>query len=706
MKFIQKTFFTILLMQGLLVGVAVAQSSLKGLRETFDNNKNKWFVGKGKDYDNRIEDGQYHMYSKRTKGFYYPNQRIYIDPRKDFSISMKLTQISGAETYGAGILYGSNNDKNRNFFIVSPSGSFRIAQVKRGKLTNVVDWSKHSAIKAGLGKTNNLAVEKRGSTVKYKINGVTVKTIPATALLFFGTKQGFIVYNTKEVKVDDFFITHAPYRINVIANAIQGYKKENLGTNINSPYNDIAPLISSDGQTLYFVRKDHPDNIKRKKDDIWYAEQQPDGTWGKAKNIGKPLNNTSYNGVIAVSPDGNTVLVTGVYKADGSYKENGISISHRTNSGWEVPKKVSVKNFYNKNGYYAFNLSSDRRKLILAVERDDSRGDLDLYVSFLKQDGSWTEPKNMGNDLNTFGRDSGPFLAADDKTLYFSSSGHPGYGSSDIYVTKRLDDTWTRWSKPKNLGKEVNSSGGENGFTITAKGDYAYLVSWENKKNGYGLFRIKLHQAAKPEPVVMVYGKVLNRKTGRPLSARIRYSDLNSGKLLGIARSNPSTGSYKIILPYSKAYDFLATRQGFYSVGNHLDLKASSSFKAVKRNLYLAPIQVGANILLNNLFFDTGKSTLKTTSYGELNRLIRSLKRYPKMTIEIAGHTDSQGNPGKNMTLSKARASAVLGYLSSKGIPASRLKAKGYGQNKPIAKNTTALGRARNRRVEFTILTK
>lgn len=695
----------------LVASVATVQAQgYKTYADNFDNNKKNWFIKDTKSWAYSLKDGYYFIHSKKDKSFGFDGKSFYINPSKNFEIETSVTEVAGAPKDGSGLFWGASGRRSLYRFVVASNGYFTIGRYKRKKYKSIVKWTKSDVVK-GLGEANVLKIAKNNTGVKFYINQKLVHTFSLKKFMFeypfMGNYVGLIAFGQKQAKFDYFKLIRAKYKINLIPNPKQGYKKVPLGDGVNSEYNDILPKISPDGKTLYFIRKTHPDNIKSGKQDIWYSNLQKDGTWSQAKNIGKPINNSAHNALVAALPDGNTLIVADVYNADGSFKKNGLSITHRTKDGWELPKEIKIKNFYNKNYFIARGMSSDRQKLILALERDDSRGGLDLYISFWQEDKQiWTEPKNMGDDLNTYGNEGEPFLAADNKTLYFSTNGLPGYGGSDIYVTRRLDDTWTRWSTPQNLGPEVNSRRTDNSYAISAKGDYAYMLSYRNKTYRNDIFRIKLHDGAKPNPVVIVQGKVLNRKTGKPLAARIAYSDLNTGKLAGVARSNPRDGSYKIVLPYDKVYDFLASKPGFYSVSNHLDLAQVSNYKVVNRNLYLAPISVGQKIRLNNLFFDTGKSDLKPTSFGELARLIKSLKTYPNMVIEISGHTDSQGNAAKNLKLSRSRANAVLSYLKGKGVPTSRMKAKGYGQTKPVANNNTAKGRARNRRVEFVILKK
>jgi outer membrane protein OmpA-like peptidoglycan-associated protein len=707
-----KKLFTIFLL--CLVGMQAVQaqrtpSRIETITENFDNNDRKWDVKSYKAESYAIKDGHYHITCKKAKGFGFETKRFFINPKRPFTIETAVQEVKGSGTSSTGLIWGFSSNKNFYRFLITTDGQFNVGRYKKGKYESIANWQKNEAINKGYGVTNRLRIFGSARGIRFYINGKKVYTMSSEDLKkysFFGSSLGLIAFNNSVGKFDYLKIRRFKEDINLISNAKQGFKKENLGANINSQYAELTPLISSDGNNLYFIRKDHPQNIKRKQQDIWYATKDANGKWSEAKNLGRPINNKSHNNIISVSPDGNTLVVGSVYDAQGEFKKGGVSISTKGRDGWGIPKEIKIKNYYNNSIYFGICMSADRQKLIMALDRKGGEGDLDLYVSFVQPDGTWSEPKSLGTRLNTFGREVGPFLAADDKTLYFATDGRPGYGSKDIFVTRRLDDTWTRWSTPKNLGPEINTKGYDSGFKVTAQGDYAYMVSNGGKTRGSDIFRIKLHKSARPKPVVLVYGKVLNRKTNQPLGARIAYNDLNTGKLAGIARSNPRTGAYKIVLPYDKVYDFLATKSGYYSVSKHLDLTSVSKFKVIKRNLYLAPIAVGQKIRLNNLFFDTGKSELKPSSFAELNRLVSSMKRYTNMTIEVGGHTDAQGNPAKNLQLSRDRANAVLNYLKGKGVATSRMKAKGYGQSKPVANNATANGRARNRRVEFTILKK
>ncbi len=485
----------------------------------------------------------------------------------------------------------------------------------------------------------------------------------------------------------------------------QSIKKENLGRSVNTKYSEHWPVISPDGRTLYFLRENHPDNFSES-GDIWVSTLQKDGSWSIAKHLGKPLNTIDGGSVCSVSPDGNTLLLLGLYNINGRINFDGFSISKKSKDGWSFPLGVVIKNFYNLNNHWSGYLSNDGKKLFMGIQRADSYGECDIYVSFLQSNNVWTEPMNLGSVINTKEMEEDAFLASDDITLYFESKGHGGYGGFDVFMSKRLDDTWKNWSKPVNLGPSINTKKDDQEYYITAKGDFAYFASGDESFGELDIFRIKLPEKVKPKPVVLIFGKVLNAKTNEPIVAEIKYEILPTAIEAGIANSNPSDGSYKIILPYGKNYGYSAVANGYYSISENINLEKLSEYKEIEKNLYLAPIEVGEIVRLNNVFFDFDKYELKPESYSELDRVVKFLNEYLSVEIEIAGHTDNIGNNEYNQKLSENRANAVANYLFSKGISKDRITVIGYGETLPIDTNETEEGRQKNRRVEFKILKK
>jgi len=486
----------------------------------------------------------------------------------------------------------------------------------------------------------------------------------------------------------------------------------NLGPNVNSKYVDTHPVISPDGKTLFFARQSSPQNVGGAKDvqDVWYSTlaNAAKKSWNPAKNIGGPINTPGPNGLASVSSDGNNVVLINVYKPDGSIDPKGASISRRTKTGWGMPVKMEIEDFYNDDPENVdYFLGTSGKVLLMAVARKDGQGEQDIYASFRQPTGSWSRPKNLGAVVNTKKAEFAPFLAADGKTLYFASEGHGGYGKADIFYSKRLDDTWTSWSAPRNLGASINSPDFDGYFTLAASGEDAYLVSSRKGiDNSRDIFRINLTPQFKPEVVTLVRGRVLDAATQKPVAATIRYENLLTGEEIGVAETSPVDGSYTIVLPSGAHYGYRAESPNYLAESDNLDATDKQKYSEINQDLYLVPFAVGSTIKLNNIFFSQSKYYLRENSYPELLRLVRILKDYPTVEIKLEGHTDNQGDPLLNVKLSLDRVNEVKKYLVSKGIPGGRITTEGFGGSKPIASNDKEETRKLNRRVEFRITKK
>ncbi len=300
-----------------------------------------------------------------------------------------------------------------------------------------------------------------------------------------------------------------------------------------------------------------------------------------------------------------------------------------------------------------------------------------------------------------------PYLASDNKTLYFSSNRPGGIGNVDVYRSLRLDNSWQHWLKPEDLGHSVNRPGRTSFYTEDAEGKYGYLCWRISESDQSDIYRVNV---SREQAVALVRG-VVRDANGHPLGgAEIRYEGLDTAAtgtkapgLAGSARSNPVTGEFQLTLPAGAKYTLHAERDSYFPTSENIDLTQLKSYKELSRDLTLNKIQTGATITLHNVFFETNKSDLLPASDEELNRLVQLLADHPEFHLEIAGFTDSTGSVAHNHGLSKARAQAVANYLAQHGIAATRLSAIGFGAEKPVAPNATEAGRAQNRRVEFIL---
>lgn len=505
-------------------------------------------------------------------------------------------------------------------------------------------------------------------------------------------------------------------QINLIKNAINGYEKKALGSQINTGRNEVLPIISPSGRYLFFARYDRTGEVSygRQDEDIWFTSKKLDGSWEAAREIGSPLNNKGSNAVISISVDENTLFLANRYDDRGAYVGGGLSVAQRTKFGWSLPEAVRISNFYNKSkiGAQNFCFSANRKVMIMSVQRDDTYGKVDLYISFLQPNGYYSKPLNMGENLNSMGVEYAPFLAADGTTLYFASDGHPGYGDSDIFVTRRLDDSWTLWSMPENLGPEVNGKGADAFYTVPARGDFAYMSS-RTPKGDSDIYTIQVPPSARPNPTLVLYGSVKDQITYKPLIASIQFFDREKGELIGEAFSAPGEGNYQFILPLGRQYILRIDRKGYYVTTEEIDLRDENLFREMMRNLYLMPgprlmdkaMASGISIFrVDDILFEPSSADLKVDSEPALDRLANLLKDRPEIRIEVLGHTDDTGTPLQNQVLSEARARAVIVSLITRGITAERVSSKGFGESQPIATNKTEAGRAQNRRVEVKII--
>ncbi len=451
--------------------------------------------------------------------------------------------------------------------------------------------------------------------------------------------------------------------------------RENLGKNVNSIWDERAPVISPDGKTLYFTRGGDPSNTGyytgMTEQDIWYSELRGDSTWSPAKNIGAPLNTIYPNSLCSVTPDGNTIMVLGVYNRNGTTSP-GYSVSYRTGNGWSFPEKLNIENYYNYSKYSNAYMANDGKAILLAADRLDSYGNKDIYVSFGKGGNEWSKPENLGPDVNSSSEEYSPFLASDGKTLYFSSKRPGGFGGYDVYVTRRLDSTWRRWSKPENLGKYINSPEDDLFYKISSKGDYTYFLSYEDSYGQGDIFRILLPKKLRPEPVELVSGKVLDIHSGDPIDAKIYYETLPDYEEVGTARTDPKTGSYKITLPLGKKYRFYASARDYIASGGTIDLTSSTEYKEVNKNIELSMIEAGQVMTLENLYFAKNESSITDDHKYIMDYVVQFMNGNPNADIMVKAYS----SPGEAPGTAEKRAKAAAAYLISRFIPKRRVSTR------------------------------
>ncbi len=676
--------------------IALAQLTVL-FQEDFKDNHLGWYEGVDENHSAQIKNGHYKIQTPESGWFtyIYPN----VDDQKDFSFEASFTQTEGNADSGFGFVWGYDGDASMNVFVISSRGYTKVWTSDQSR-KEAKEWKKIDGINP-VGVSNALRVEQHQNLMKFFVNGNEVFSMKA--LPWFNKTVGFIAYTRMHLVVDNF-ILKSEVKINLPNDLPMGLVKENLGNMINSTYDEVTPKISVDGKTMYFTRKYSPENTGGVKDasDIWFSTTTDGINWTESRNIGPPINTSGVNNIVSIGQDNNSIILA---------TANDFELFERTNTGW-LSKGLLGVHYENEHQYFEASQSPDGQAIFLTAKNKNNlfyheqREEKDIFVTFKQAEGKWSSLINLGPIINTNGNEASPVLAADGRTLYFASDGHPGYGGLDIFMSKRVDDSWTNWTIPVNLGPEINTYGFDAYCTVPASGDIAYLCTAADGFGKSDIVQIKLPPSLQPDPVVLIFGSVLHAKTKAPLQAQIIFENISTRKEAGEAISNPATGDYRIVLSRGANYGLYARAQGFLSVNENMELTGISTYTELSKDLFLVPIEVGEGIALNNVFFEQGKPLLAPESYAELDRLATILKENPTVEIELSGHTDNVGKQRALVQLSQARVMAVKDYLVKSGVATSRISGKGYGASNPLVRNDSDTNRKLNRRVEFKITKK
>ncbi len=495
------------------------------------------------------------------------------------------------------------------------------------------------------------------------------------------------------------------FSVHAVDNPVD-YDPVNLGSNVNTKYDDYWPSLTADEQTLVTTvlilagsRNYYSEGYQ---EDLYESHKNKAGEWMPIKNMGRTINSLNNEGAQCISVDGNMCIFTGCNRRDG-YGSCDLYLSYKEGDKWGKPENLGHEV---NSGNWESNpsLSADGKWLYYSSSDKSGHGKNDIWRVEIKPGLKFGTPENLGQIVNSDGADGSPFIHPDGNTLFFASDGHTGLGNFDLFVTKLQEDG--TWSVPKNLGYPINTHGEERSLIVNAGGDLAMIASErEDSHGGIDIYEFDLQESIQPDPVTYVKGNVYDAETKESLEAKCRLLDPVSGELIAVQTSNRVDGKYLVVLPIGKEYAFNVDKTGYLFYSENFSLKEwEESDGAYVMDIPLQPIKEGQTAVLNNIFFDYDKYELKDESYAELQKLVEFMNKNPDISIELSGHTDDRGSAEYNQTLSDQRAKAVYDYLINKGISSERLTYKGYGFDKPVADNATEAGRAKNRRTEFKII--
>ena len=474
------------------------------------------------------------------------------------------------------------------------------------------------------------------------------------------------------------------------------FKPENLGDSINTTNLEYFPSLTIDGKKMIFTKR-----IKDN-EDFYESDLDNNSKWGKAFPLPGNINSTTFNeGAQNISQDGKWLLFTGCNFPEG-LGSCDLYISYLTKKGWSEPENLGP-NVNSEFWESTPSLSPDKRDLYFSSNVPGGFGGKDIWVCHRNENGKWGQPLNLGSEVNTAGDESTPFIHADNQTLYFNSNGHPGYSEKpDIFVTRKLPNG--KWSKPENLGYPINTIDDEGSLIVASDGKTAYYSSdRSDTKGGLDIYTFELRQDIRPLKTLWVKGQVYDKKTKEGLPSSVELTDINTRQLVSKLQTDED-GNYLVTLPVGKDYAFNVNRKGYLFYSENYNISATANDSIFHADIPLQPIEANAHIVLKNVFFDTKKTELKPESITELDNVVKLMNENPKIKILISGYTDNVGKPTDNLLLSKGRAVAVVNYLLGKGIKNERLSFKGMGETNPVADNKTEEGRSLNRKTELSIV--
>ena len=478
--------------------------------------------------------------------------------------------------------------------------------------------------------------------------------------------------------------------------AIKNYlfNPQNMGDSINSTALEYLPSLTVDGNKMIFNRRINGD-------EDFYESNKINGVWQNAKPLAGKLNTNFNEGAQNISQDGEWLIFTGCNYPEG-LGSCDLYISYKNKNGeWSEAENMG-RNINTDAWESAPSLSPDKRDLYFSSTRPGGFGGSDIWVSHRTENGRWQKPENLGPTINTSGDDGCPFIHADNQTLYFNSNGHAGYGLSDLFVSRKNEKG--EWQTPTNLGYPINTIDDEGSLIVSADGKTAFYASDKGDfKNGLDLYSFELREDIRAQKTFWVKGKIYDKKTKAGLPSSVELTTIDSGYVLSKLRTDEE-GNYLTTLPLGKSYAFSVNRKGYLFYSENFTLKDNVNDSPLVVNIGLQPLEKGSSIILKNIFFESKKYELQTTSFTELNKVAELLKENAALTIQISGYTDNVGKPADNLLLSINRAKAVITYLQSKGIDSKRLTGKGFGESNAIAPNTTEAGKSQNRRTELTVI--
>jgi len=482
---------------------------------------------------------------------------------------------------------------------------------------------------------------------------------------------------------------------------------------ISSAADEYLPIITPDNKRAYFTRRTFEKekftggiNVETKPIERFsFSESLSDNIYTEGTAMPDPFNKNSNEGGASLSADNKYMYFTICRDEGGELLNCDIWYSVFSSGVWSEIKnagpEINGKNTWESQP----SLSSDGKTLYFASNREGGEGQLDIWKSVREKNGTWGKPINLGPSINTPENEKSPFFHSDGKTLYFSSTGHLGYGGYDIYFSKLGEND--QWATPKNIGYPINSEKDDLGFFVSTDGKTGYFASDKLKGvGGWDVYQFGLYKEARPERVLFLTGEIRDETNQVATDAKVELKNTKTQEVTTVDVDS-LTGKYVAVVSFNDDHILTVKQAGKAFTSNYFSAADSSiTAEPMKTDMQVEEIKVGKAYRINNINFETNSSELNQQSKNIILEFAAFLKENSGVNVSIQGHTDNVGDAASNMKLSVERAAAVKQFLLEQSVAGERLDSKGFGMNKPVASNKSEAGRAKNRRTEFVILSK
>lgn len=459
----------------------------------------------------------------------------------------------------------------------------------------------------------------------------------------------------------------------------QDCRRERLPDAVNGYQPTTVPVLSHDGSVLYLDRKYHPENVDglADPDDLWIATRDTNG-WSQARRPESwPI--VAPDVLFQLSTDGRRALVVGAYGSSASRQRFAVIERDGPDSAFRHVRVLDLPGVDNLGGVFYASMTDDGSTVVLALQRPGGMGDLDLYVTQWCTD-RWSDLRSLGRTINTKGFEGAPTIAPDGRTFFFASSGRDDrFGKSDLYVARRLDDSWTSWSPPQNLGPCVNTQEDETSLCLTDDGRRALVVSWDGSVGLSGVYAVDLPTFAHTGPICRLYATAVHATTGTPLpSASITIDVDDRLPCHGRPLMVDADGILQVGLEQRRRYHLRTTAPGFVPMEQTLNIRGLDSTTNLRTSIRLFP----ANEPLASIYFDRGAAEATDRHRSQLRSMLDSFAMR-SIGFTVVGYTDELGSRPLNSTLSAKRAEAIKDLLIAMGCDSGRVLAEGRGIETP-----------------------